>query len=336
MQSAIQRLPDPQTVEVLSTLLQYIRQLSETLFQDIKETRELIEKPRKQPPTWLLQASSSSAQTGRHRRKLGEAEQVKTTTPVKDDPVSNASGIAGKGSALTRTLARVKADGKFLILRVYRFVTQKPCKGEVCFGQVRFLARTPGVDLGLEESRGWPGVTFLLPFGLAQASEGWGSKSQGPNTFRVAVISICEFPILLGRSEPWWSWEAAGDPPARWVKKSEAVEPVPRPKGSEVPRWRWRAVPEAQREEAKSDLKKWSEGHSGTSRPASVRRGHDTWQAPREDSRVPAVWRKKSAPPVGQGESVPRRPLDKEAWPPPASAAQLAAGRPWVLVRVGG
>ncbi|CAJ1396776.1 unnamed protein product, partial [Effrenium voratum] len=67
MQSAIQRLPDPQTVEVLSTLLQYIRQLSETLFQDIKETQELIEKPRKQPPTWLRQASSSSAQTGRHR-----------------------------------------------------------------------------------------------------------------------------------------------------------------------------------------------------------------------------------------------------------------------------
>ncbi|CAJ1420363.1 unnamed protein product [Effrenium voratum] len=146
------------------------------------------------------------------------------------------------------------------------------------------------------------------------------------------------------RSEPWWSWEAAGKPGslrlgselpqpisrqlARWVKKSEAVEPVPRPKGSEVPRWRWRAVPEAQREEAKSDLKKWSEGHSGTSRPASVRRGHDTWQAPREDSRVPAVWRKKSAPPVGQGESVPRRPLDKEA----ASASFSGAIGSWEAV----
>lgn len=135
--------------------------------------------------------------------------------------MSNASGIAGKGSALTRTLARVKADGKFLILRVYRFVTQKPC-----FGQVRFLARTPGVDLGLEESRG-PGVTFLLPFGLAQASEGWGSKSQGRNTFRVAVISICEFPILLGRSEPWWSWEAAGKPGSLGLG-SELPQPMSR------------------------------------------------------------------------------------------------------------
>ena len=140
--------------------------------------------------------------------------------------MSDASGIAGKRSALTRTLARVKADGKFLILRVYRFVTQKPCEGEVCFGQVRFLARTPGVDLGLEESRGWPGVT-VVPFGLAQASEGWGSKSQGPNIFRVAVISICEFPILLGRSEPWWSWEAAGKPGSLGLG-SELPQPISR------------------------------------------------------------------------------------------------------------